>query len=349
MSKNDVAIIAVIGIMLVSQCCASTVRLNALVVDEKTDIPVEHVSVVAYFMSDRGWSALKSSTGPNTVRATTDRWGRCKFTGESNSGKAGIYVADVLHGYYVPQHGGARRYSEKNLFGVWQPENLVVTVMLQHIEHPIPLFVKQVGERVPNNILRRVFPGRVEGEEIAFDMFKGDWLPPVGKGVVADVVFKRLPGKSLCSAEDVSGVKGVSCRHAMSVRFLGDDNGLLETGVSPNCKLWIRAAPDDGYVKEYISWWECDGSFKEKRNYDKRRCFCFRIRTRRNEKGEMIEAYYGKIYGDIGFSTQVQPEHMFVAEPCFRYYLNPTSLDRNLEWNMVNLCKDPGELNSPQP
>ena len=34
---------------------------------------------------------------------------------------------------------------------------------------------------------------------------------------------------------------------------------------------------------------------------DNDRCYTFRIRTRRNDKGELVEAYYGKIYGDFEF------------------------------------------------
>ncbi len=60
-------------------------------------------------------------------------------------------------------------------------------------------------------------------------------------------------------------------------------------------------------------------------------------------------AHYGKIYGDMFFALQIQPELVVVAVPSMCYYLNPKSLDRNLEWNMVNLCKEPGELNSPEP
>ena len=34
----------------------------------------------------------------------------------------------------------------------------------------------------------------------------------------------------------------------------------------------------------------------------------------------------------------------------FLYYLNPTPLDRNLEWDMKNnLCPNPGKIGAPQP
>ena len=80
---------------------------------------------------------------------------------------------------------------------------------------------------------------------------------------------------------------------------------------------------------------------------DPNRCYTFRIRSRRNEKGELVEAYYGKIYGDFEFEGDDKKGLIGVK---FLYYLNPTSLDRNLEWDMKNnLCPNPGELGMRQP
>ena len=43
--------------------------------------------------------------------------------------------------------------------------------------------------------------------------------------------------------------------------------------------------------------WRCE-YFSDQ---DPDRCYTFRIRSRRNDKGELVEAYYGKIYGDFEF------------------------------------------------
>ena len=74
--------------------------------------------------------------------------------------------------------------------------------------------------------------------------------------------------------------------------------------------------------------WHCE-YFSDK---DPNRCYTFRIRTRRNEKGELVEAYYGKIYGDFEFEGDDKKGLIGVK---FLYYLNPKSLDRNLEWDIV--------------
>ena len=48
------------------------------------------------------------------------------------------------------------------------------------------------------------------------------------------------------------------------------------------------------------------------------RNYFFRVRTVKNDEGNIVSAYYGKIYGD------------FMQ---FSYYLNPTPNDRNIEFD----------------
>ena len=89
--------------------------------------------------------------------------------------------------------------------------------------------------------------------------------------------------------------------------------------------------------------WRCE-YFSDQ---DPDRCYTFRIRSRRNDKGELVEAYYGKIYGDFEFEGDDKKGLIGVK---FLYYLNPKSLDRNLEWDMkTNLCPNPGSLSMPEP
>ena len=74
---------------------------------------------------------------------------------------------------------------------------------------------------------------------------------------------------------------------------------------------------------------------------DERKCFCFRIRTKYDEKGNVVEGYYGKIYGDVVMGWS----YLGVSRVGFLYYFNPTPNDRNLEWDMkTNLCDKPGNL-----
>lgn len=339
------------GAMAFAGCiCADTAKIGALVLDGVTGGPIPNAKVEGCFDMDYGWAAFKGNPGPNVDYAVTDASGRCKLSGKTNVGSAGVSVRKAPNGYYPTTHGDGYDYKEKNLFGVWQPDNLVVTIRLQRVENPIPLFVKQVGEVDPlGGSSHRMFSGKATEENIAFDLIKGDWLPPAGQGEQEDIVFTRMPKRSYGEFVGKSGIKGESFRHTMTVCFPGVGNGLVAMPTQPERKLKIRQAPDSGYRSEFEVWYERGKKLHGRLSYDRDRCFCFRIRTKCNDKGEITEAYYGKVYGDIAFSTQEQPEVFFVAAPCMRYYLNPTPLDRNLEWNMVNLCKNPGKLYNPQP
>ena len=81
--------------------------------------------------------------------------------------------------------------------------------------------------------------------------------------------------------------------------------------------------------------------------YDKNRCYYFRIRSKFDDKGNLIEAYYGKVYGDFKIGAHIDIGLDVVK---FLYYLNPTPNDRNLEWDMkTNLCPNPGKIGQFQP
>ena len=247
----------------------------------------------------------------------------------------GVWARNPPSGYYAPRRGWGRRFSEKNLLGIWQPDNLVATIRLQRVERPIPLFVKACKLDVKREI------ADVNGGRFALDLMAGDWLPPFGEGKVADIEFARLPHEDLGSGMNDSDVRGTSFRDSMAVRFPGEGNGLVESNPAPNLRLRIRTAPEDGYRPDYLCWTGRNKKLEYVGSYDENRCFCFRIRTRRDDRGRIVGAYYGKIYGDITFVYQFRPEFVPVASVCMSYYLNPTPLDRNLEWDRkTNLGPD---------
>ena len=90
-----------------------------------------------------------------------------------------------------------------------------------------------------------------------------------------------------------------------------------------------------------------DANMKYKNGNDKDKCLCFRIRTLKDERGQIKSSYYGKIYGDIN----IQLGYAYsIGGFGFLYYLNPTPNDRNLEWDMKNnLCPNPGKIGQFQP
>ena len=338
----------IVGFMVSGCAFSDTAKLGVLVLDDMTGVPIEGVRVRGGFTVYAGWKAVKGSPLPNECFRYTDKGGQCKVEGDTNSGEAGAAVVEVPAGYYRPLHGNGFTFKHKDIFGVWQPDNLVVTLRVQRIVHPIPLFVKQVGTTFSTGSNKDIFPKG--SDTLRFDLMKGEYLPPVGNGVVADIEFTRLPRQDFGEGVNGGGMKGQSYRDSMKVRFLGDDNGLVEMVPPRGAALKIRTALESGYSQDYSCWRGRDKALRREGHYDKSRCLCFRIRTRRNDKGEIVEAYYGKIYGDITFNGEHTADGSYipVASVNMRYYLNPTSLDRNLEWNRVNLCPNPGKMNWPE-
>ena len=186
---------------------------------------------------------------------------------------------------------------------------------------------------------------------LQYDLVAGDWLPPVGHGKIADLIMEAHSN----FVEHVKGgIVDFDCyERSLSVVFPGNGNGIAPIVAKPTDGIKVRQAPASGYVPAVMK------RFGRKRSVrgvvispkfysdeDPNRCYAFRIRSRYDEKGNLVEAYYGKIYGDFNFSkVWYYGERQF-----FLYYLNPRSLDRNLEWDMkTNLYPNPGEVGQPQP
>ena len=315
---------------------ADVAKVGVFVVDDRTGEPMKDVSVTGSFRMDNGWLAFKGGEPPNRDSAVTDVNGRCRLRGRTNCGRMGVWARNPPSGYYAPRRGWGRRFSEKNLLGIWQPDNLVATIRLQRVERPIPLFIKRVTKAERGGFTTDIFP---KGEDtLRYDLLMGDWLAPVGTGRVADVTFTRHPREDLGEGVNGADVRGPSYRDSMTVRFPGEGNGIVELHPPPSLRLRIRTAPEDGYRPEYLCWKGRDKTLEHVGSYDENRCFCFRIRTRRDDRGRIVEAYYGKIYGDILMYTGY---NFIVCGVKFLYYLNPTPLDRNLEWDRkTNLGPD---------
>ena len=333
------AFVCFFTLLSMCQSGADIARFGVFVVDDKTGKALKNVSVMGVFDVNNGWFAVKGSDGPNLDRAVTDVNGRCRLRGRTNCGNIGCWVEKPPSGFYPCPQGWGRRFSEKNLLGIWQPDNLVATIRLQRVEHPIPLFVKRVAKVTRGVFTADIFP---KGEDtLRYDLLMGDWLAPVGTGRVADVTFTRHPREDLGEGVNGADVRGPSYRDSMTVRFPGEGNGLVELHPPPSYRLRIRTAPEDGYRSEYLCWKGRNKKLEHVGSYDENRCFCFRIRTRRDDRGRIVGSYYGKIYGDITFVYQFRPEFVPVASVCMSYYLNPTPLDRNLEWDRkTNLGPD---------
>ena len=327
---------------------ADRIKFLAVVIDDFTQEPMKEVCVGAGFTTDNGpvWGGQFKYEHKQFF---SDENGMCKISGDSNCGKAGCYIKKAPAGYYKAQRGIPMRYKKKNIFGVWQPDNLVVTIKLQRVEHPIPLFIKNFFKD-GNDYVDVDYFGK-GGGKMQLDLIKGDWLPPLGNGEFSDVVFTRLEREDLGMGTTFRGsITAPAYKDSMSIRFTGEDNGLVEVPSKKTAGIKIRTAPEIGYTPDYLVTKGRDKNVKYFSSSNPDRNFAFRIRTKRDKDGRIVSAYYGKIYGDIEIKKFSYGLKVPVATPAFLYYLNPTPLDRNLEWDMkTNLCPNPGSLVQKQP
>ena len=349
-------LVLLLAVLTVACLKADTARFSVVVLDLEEGFPISNATVRANFSKDIGWRAWTDSACPDVAIATTDKNGECKLNGKTNCGRVCCWVSKPPKKYYRDD-GWGYKYKSKNIFGVWQPDNLVVTLRLQRVEHPIPLFVKKATlQNFKNGI------GGFDGTNsvVRFDFLKGDWLPPYGKGVVADVEFKstlNIKGKAWFSFEPRKYDWVYFYNLGTELICLNKDDGFSVFAPEPCVGIKIRNADatpktrrlglinigrNQKFHKNGEDW-DCQ-NYKD--NYSERN-ISFRIRSKYDDNGNLKEAYYGKIYGDFEIDGD---EKKGVTRISFMYYLNPTSLDRNLEWDMKNnLCVDPGSLSEPMP
>lgn len=332
----------------VASAAMNRAHIAAHVIDAIDSRPIEGAKLVASFEDDIGWRAWNESPKPDIARGVTDANGNCRLSGRTNCGSSSCWIDKAPVGYYKPPRGGGIiKYEGKSLFGTWQPENVVVTLSLQRVEHPIPLYVRNVETRDKNGRL-----GGFDGTNavLKFDFIVGDWLPPLGNGKQADMII-RTEYKYIDSVKVLRNRPPLVFYDFISeVEFVGEGNGLCEADLSEkNLGIKFRTAPNAGYVHKktlrFGSHKQVSGAAIYAKKYTESmegRCYCFRIRSKFNENGELVEAYYGKVYGDFNFEGW---DKIGFCGMEFLCYLNPKSLDRNLEWDMKNnLCPNPGNV-----
>lgn len=304
------SLIVSIGMGVMFACSAREYRF--VVIDEDTQ-----VSMAGVPLRVRVWVGEDRHV---PYDLTTDTNGVCSVT-KKNAIGVDIYVK-----------GDDTLYS--TLLKIPAPEEcvapLVTTVGVRRVVNPVPLIVCN------ESYIHCDLFGR-GGGVLRYDFFKGDFLPPVGTGVVADVEFRRLPVEEIgLSRRNNSEWDDLEMRKrdTMSVVFQGEGNGAVRVPDKPSSSLWLRTAPTNGYERSYLCTRTDDERMNSRESWEDGKTLCFRIRTKRNGKGEVVEAYYGKIYEDIAFDIA---NYVPIGSPRFLYYLNPNSMDTNLEYGGPNL------------
>ena len=238
-------------------------------------------------------------------------------TSHSDTGSISLGLLVQKDGFY-PVH------ATYDLSGDYKPEkwNLNPTWTLKKIIEPIPMYAKSVNLGAP-----------VFEKPAGYDLMSGDWVAPYGKGVNADILFTAHLDKR---GENDSEYKlvvsfpntgdGIQTFEIPANRYSRDGSALRSS----------QQAPAEGYTPQWIQTRIVRPGNGYSGNQDENRNYYFRVRTVLDENGAVRSALYGKIYGD------------FMQ---FRYYINPTPNDRNVEFdpkrNLMKNLKSTEQVSEP--
>ena len=224
-----------------------------------------------------------------------------------------IPISVVKQGYYDSR----LTYSYPNYVSVkddkWQPWNPVVTAVVRRVMNPIPMFMKRVEAKIP-----------VENAPFAFDLQSGDWVEPYGRGQVSDLIFEAT--RRVTSPNDYEGTLHLTFTNAFD--GIQKAEGMVMESAFPFPRLAAAAEYEAEYVYSH-------GNDPIKGYYgalvdDPKKYYFIRVRSVLDSEGKLKEALYGMLAGDIELTGVASADSVRIA---FMYYLNPTSLDRNMEFD----------------
>ncbi|WP_299871362.1 carboxypeptidase-like regulatory domain-containing protein [uncultured Cocleimonas sp.] len=310
-------------------CSLPTAKITIRVIDESGEV-VENAKVGAAIEKPK-----KKGIGSDSknVRGLTDKNGMYTVSGSS---EPHIGFSVTKDGYYKSIGRFKEFTGVTGFYGLrkWKPWNPTIDVVLKKIINPIPLFVAEnIGKGItydPPAILPE------EGRDFGYDLIANDWVVPYGQGLHSDFIFKIIVDRYVDASDYDS---------TMFLNFTSPDDG-----IQPFYQHKIRGsklrsshnAPKDKYENVLKIRYLAEKNkiknlpIKDNQNY------YFRVRTKRDDKGNIVEALYGKIYGNIEF---LMPRNEDKGEIYFSYYLNPNNNDTNIEFSPEkNLFPKPKRL-----
>jgi hypothetical protein len=249
------------------------------------------------------------------------------ITNEQGSGNVSIRSSRNEVYCWVSKSGFYEQIVYKHLFrehklGAWHPKIEEFKVVLNRIRKPISLYANTM--RVDGGDAGMEIP--LLGKPCGFDLVRGDWTAPYGKGIITDL---------LISISDKPNSFEVEHRTTLTVSFPNEGDGIQKYETAPGPQSVLRIpyfAPESGYQPNIVKTAEAkrygvDNDYinhfddaKESDNY------YIRIRTKLDANGKVLSANYAKLVGPIVWSPNF-------ATVRFEYYFNPSPNDRNLEFN----------------
>jgi hypothetical protein len=252
-----------------------------------------------------------------TFTGVTDEKGLVTLSGNSLTGDFS-YGPREKGGYYRGG-GGSFQFKERKE-GRWEPWNPAVEIVMKRVVNPIPMYARRMGQ------MPKAMELPAKNKSIGFDLMRGDWIAPYGTGSTADLTFALTEEVPFVGADKPFA-------SMLTVTFSNPLDGIRSVLAPLNGASALRLprfAPEDGYVSKLEKRFgrpaedkTLDTGVREDQNY------FIRVRTVTDENHKIKSAYYGKIIGDISCDV-INSKTGYIQ---FTYCLNPTSLDRNMEFD----------------
>ena len=268
------------SVMLAGLASCQDVRTVKVKVTEEDGTPIEGVDATVTFLGYGGKSTQR-------VTGETDSSGTFQASGRP---ELRMFVRLEKESYYKTESDRLSRKKDHDL-----------TYVLKKIKDPLSLYAKRLQVVAP-----------VIGSYFAYDCQAGDWVKPHGSGEVEDLIFKVTVLRDTEKYTDYHHelVMTFSNREDGFMRFKQDQKSLLKSPYQAPSKV--------EYEKHLLYFKKREPDKGAQTNADPLGGYIFRLRTKLNERGEIISCHYAKAYGDI---------------PDLKIYFNPTPNDRNLEFD----------------
>jgi hypothetical protein len=290
-------------------------KLTVQVVDEQ-HMPIQGARVNLTFMDPITRKGVP-------ISGLTDASGVFAGEGGSDSSIGGIVQKN---GYYSSGFPFEPFRDAKD--GRWQPWNPTYVSLLRKIEKPIPMYARSFRELTIPEIQK----------PCGFDLEVGDWLAPYGKGKVADFIMTLQREYENRNKFNVSVV----------ISFSNPLDGIQEVKLPKEWQCsefeWPRLAPETGYQPKLSAQFGTEPGKGFLDTASDNQAYFFRVRTV-EQNGKIVSALYGKIKGGIS----LEGRETKTCSVAFTYYLNPTTLDRNMEFDLKrNLFTNLPNLEQPR-
>ncbi len=284
-------------------------KMTVKVIDSETGKPVSNATVRTRFLVKSHWNEADEYL---EQKQQLKEKGFCILQGEDDSFGHGGGVTG--NGYYKSSFKVP--YTGKNkVLNRWEPWNPMIEVKMRKIKNPVPMVHKKI----------KSLDISVWDKPIGFDLEKGDWVAPHGKGICSDFfvsMYRRFKNPS-----DFDAVAKIT--------FFNNEDGVQLYKIPKDFQLsnykFPYKAPRQNYQKELVLERHAT-AVTTKTSFDPATdMYLFRVRTQKDASGKIISACYGRIDQriEIGWGDVLD----------FEYHFNPVPNECSLEYNGENLLK----------